>query len=459
VAPASTPVSGRLDPERAAAADAVARLCELVRIPTVSQLDETTVDWAAFDEFIAAIGRLYPAAHSALSVERIDGYSLLFRWAGVRPGPGTVLMAHYDVVAATDEGWTHPPFAGVVEGKGAEQLVWGRGTLDDKGSVVGILEAVERLVLAGHTPERDVYLSFGHNEETAGSGAHRVVDALEERGVRPALVLDEGGAVVERVFPGIHKPLAVVGVSEKGITTITLTVAQAGGHASTPPRMPATVRLARAITRLSRSPFPARLTETNLEMLETLGENSTGVLRFVFRRARLFRPLLVPLLARLSDETNAMVRTTVAVTQLSGSQAANALAERAQASANTRIAVDSTVAATLAHVKRAVRDKRVVVEALHPSEPSPVSPASGPAWDAVATAVSSVYPRAIVTPYVMLGATDSRHFTRICDNVYRFSPFEMSADERGTLHAKDERIRSATFLDGIRFYTTLIEHL
>jgi carboxypeptidase PM20D1 len=460
VAPASTPRAERHDPARVLAeANAVSRLCELVRIPTVSAEDETTVDWPVFDGFIAALVRLYPATHSALGLERIDGYSLLFRWGGAQPGSATVLMAHYDVVAASDDGWTHPPFDAHVDGSGGEQLIWGRGTLDDKGSLVSILEAVESLVLAGFQPQHDVYLSFGHNEETTGTGARRTVDALEERGVRPALVLDEGGAIVERVFPGVRKPIAVVGVSEKGISTMTLTVTQAGGHASTPPRMPATVRLSRAVTRLSRAPFPARLGTTNLEMLQILGGQSTGLLRFVFQRAKLFRPVLIPLLARLSDETNAMVRTTVAVTQLTGSRSANALAERAEAVVDTRIAVGSSVAQTVAHVKRAVRDPRVVVEVRHPSEPSPVSPTSGPAWDTVAAAVSEVYPRATVTPYVMLGATDSRHFTRICPNVYRFSPFEMSAEERGSLHARDERIHSTTFLAGIRFYTTLIEHL
>lgn len=438
------------DPERA-----LDRFRELLRIPTISRNDVAETDWEAFDRFIATLPGLYPALHAALEREQ-HGHSLLYRWRGTGDGAPTVLMAHYDVVPATDEGWQHPPFAAELTGSDAERLLWARGTLDDKGSAVAILEAVEALVGAGFTPTNDVYLSFGHDEETVGSGARGIVDVLRERGIRPALVLDEGGAVVERIFPGVSEPIAVVGVSEKGITSVHLTVEQHGGHASTPPRMTATVRLARAITRVNAKPFPARLTETNLRMVETLGAHATGPLRAVFTRARRLQPLLRTVFARLSDETRAIVRTTTAVTQLRGSLAANALPETAEAVVNVRIAVGSNVAETLEHLRRAIRDPAVHIHAADPSEPSPISPTDGPQWDRLASAIRTVHPRAIVTPYIMLGASDSRHFTPICDAVYRFTPFEMSADERGTLHARDERIHVATWLRGIAFYETLL---
>jgi carboxypeptidase PM20D1 len=365
-------------------------------------------------------------------------------------------MAHYDVVPATAEGWTHPPFAAELTGSGEQQLLWGRGAIDDKGALVAILEAVEALVQDGFQPANDVYLSFGHDEETVGSGARAIASVLAGRGIRPALVLDEGGAVVERIFPGVSKPIAVIGVSEKGITSVRLTVEQNGGHASTPPKTTATVRLARAITRLNDRPFPARLTETNLRMVETLGAHATGPLRAVFTRARRLQPALRVVFGRLSDETRAIVRTTTAVTQLSGSLAANALPETAEAVVNTRIAVGSSVAETLDHIRRAIRDDAVRVEAVDASEPSPVSPADGPEWDRLATAIGAVHPHAVVTPYIMLGASDSRHFTGICDAVYRFTPFELSAEERGALHARDERIHVATWRRGIAVYTHLL---
>ncbi|WP_434317025.1 M20/M25/M40 family metallo-hydrolase [Leifsonia sp. P73] len=434
---------------------AVERFRTLLRIPTISRNAVEETDWAAFDAFVAALPELYPRLHAVLEREQ-HGHALLYRWRGAGDGAPTVLMAHYDVVPATGEGWEHPPFGAELTGSGDDRVLWSRGTLDDKGALVAILEAVEALVAAGHTPAADVYLSFGHDEETVGSGAQAIVASLAERGVRPALVLDEGGAVVEGVFPGVTKPIAVVGVSEKGITSVRLTVEQLGGHASTPPKLAATVRLARAITRLNARPFPARLTETNLRMVETLGAHATGPLRAVFTRARRLKPALVPVLGRLSDETRAMVRTTTAVTQLSGSLAANALPETATAVLNVRIAVGSSVAETVAHLRRAIRDPLVRIETIDPAEPSPVSPTSGPEWDVVAGAVAAVHPDAVVTPYIMLAASDGRHFTAISDAVYRFTPFEMSAEERGTLHARNERIHVATWLRGIRFYEEVL---
>ncbi|WP_285113526.1 M20/M25/M40 family metallo-hydrolase [Leifsonia sp. fls2-241-R2A-40a] len=450
-----TAVEPSTGPGAVDAPEALERFRTLLRIPTMSRNDVAATEWTVFERFLDALPALYPALHAALEQER-HGYSLLYRWRGRTDAAPTVLMAHYDVVPATDEGWTHPPFAAELTGAGEQQLLWARGAIDDKGALVAILEAVEALVLAGFQPGNDVYLSFGHDEETVGSGAQAIAAVLADRGVRPALVLDEGGAVVERIFPGVSKPIAVVGVSEKGITTVRLTVEQLGGHASTPPRMTATVRLARAITRLDARPFPARLTETNLRMVETLGAHATGPLRAVFTRARRLQPVLRAVLGRLSDETRAIVRTTTAVTQLSGSLAANALPERAEAVVNTRIAVGSSVAETLDHIRRAIRDDAVRVEAVDASEPSPVSPSEGPHWERLVSAIGAVHPRAVVTPYVMLGASDSRHFTGVCDVVYRFTPFELSAEERGALHARDERIRVATWLRGIEVYARLL---
>jgi carboxypeptidase PM20D1 len=386
---------------------------------------------------------------------------MLYRWkgSGGTPSAPAVLMAHYDVVSATDEGWTHPPFAATLVGAGADQLLWGRGTLDDKGSLVSILEAVERAVEAGHTPERDVYLSFGHDEETLGSGARAIVEVLAERGIRPSLVIDEGGAVVEDIFPGVSGPIAVVGVSEKGILGLTLTVHQDGGHASTPPALSATARLARAIVRLNNKPFPSRFSAPTLEMVRTLGAHATGVLKAVFTNLWLTRPLLLSLFGRLSDETRAMIRTTQAVTMLHGSQAANALAEDATAIVNIRVAIDSTVAEAVEHVRRAIDDPLVHLETVNPSEPSPVSPTTGPAWELIRETIERTYPSTIVTPYVMMAASDSRHFAAISDFVYRFSPFEMSTEERATLHARNERIHVSTWLRGIEFYRLLITRL
>ncbi|MES2170597.1 MAG: M20/M25/M40 family metallo-hydrolase [Actinomycetota bacterium] len=438
---------------------ALEHLRTLVRIPTISRLDPADTDWSPFDRFVAELPKLYPALHKTLEREIVAGHSMLYRWKGRTDGPPSVLMAHYDVVSATDSGWTHPPFAAELVGEGDDQLIWGRGTLDDKGSLVAVLEGVEAAAAAGHVPERDLFLSFGHDEETVGSGAAAIVEVLAGRGIRPGFVLDEGGAVVEGIFPGVTDPIAVVGVSEKGILTLTLTVDQDGGHASTPPKLSATARLARAIVRLNAKPFRSRFTPTNLEMIRTVGAHARNPLRWIFRNVALTRPLLLVLFGRLSDETRAMVRTTQAVTMLEGSQAANALAERAVATVNIRVAVGSSVAETVEHVRKAIRDPLVRLDVLQPNEPSPVSPTAGEAWRTLSETIDESFPGTIVTPYIMLGASDSRHFTRISDSVYRFSPFEMSLEERGTLHAMNERMHVSTFLRGVDFYTRLVRKL
>jgi carboxypeptidase PM20D1 len=434
----------------------VERFRALLRIPTISRLDTDQIEWQQFDRFVTLLPQLYPGVHTSLTREIVAEHSLLYRWNGASAESPTVLLAHYDVVAASDERWEHPPFGAELTGEGDATELWARGSLDDKGALVSILEAVERCVSDGFVPAHDIYLSFGHDEETVGSGAQAIVQLLDSRGIRPALVVDEGGAVVEDIFPGVSGQLAVVGVSEKGITSVELTVLQDGGHASTPPRRSATARLARAIVRLNASPFRARFSPTNLEMIRTVGAHARQPYRWLFTQQWLTRGVLLALFSRLGDETRAMVRTTAVVTRLSGSDAENALAEKATATVNMRVAVGSTVAESVEHIRRAIRDELVLVTPLNPSEPSPISPTTGEQWDVVRDAILAVYPEVIVTPYIQLGASDSRHFTRICDAVYRFTPFEMSLAERGTLHAVNERIRVATWLRGIDFYAALI---
>jgi carboxypeptidase PM20D1 len=437
----------------------IERFQTLLRIPTISHTDESLTDWSQFDAFIQTVTELYPRVHAVLDREIVGGHTLLYRWKGAATAAPSVLMAHYDVVPATDEGWVHPPFAAQIIGEGEERVLWGRGTLDDKGALVCILEAVEAQLASGFAPQNDIYLSFGHNEETAGDGAVAAVNTLKARGIRPAFVSDEGGAIVEGVFPGVDAPIAVIGVAEKGIMTLVLRVEQAGGHASTPPRVTATTRLAKAIVRLHKHPFPARFSQTNLDMVRTVGAHGRGLVGILFRAAMITKPLLLLAFSRLSEETNAIVRTTMAVTQLSGSAAANVLAERATATVNIRVMVGSTVAETVAHVRRVIRDDSVHIDVFDESEPSPVSPITGTAWQALSDSITEIFPGTIVTPYIQLGASDSRRFTAISDHVYRFSPFEMSAAQRATLHAKNENISVATWHRGIEFYRALIGRL
>ncbi|WP_448262614.1 M20/M25/M40 family metallo-hydrolase [Microbacterium aurum] len=441
---------------------AVARFRELLQLPTVSHADETEIEWEPFDAFVAALPRLYPRTHERLEREIVDGHSLLYRWPGAAASDPLVLMAHYDVVPVVEEEWDRPPFAAEIVDDGVDAAIHARGAIDDKGSLVAILEAVEQLAGSDFRPARDVYLSFGHNEETAGGGARAVVDLLRERGVRPGLVIDEGGAVVEGVVPGVTVPTAMVGVAERGVMTALLTAREGGGHASTPPAFPATARLARAIGRLHRHPFPVRIAPPVRALFATLAPHAPQPLRWVFGNLALTGPLLARVFPRLGPEMNALVRTTAVATELSGAPGENVLATTARAAVNIRLLTGDTVASATDYVRRVIADPEVEVEVRHGSDPSPVSPWRGEPWRRVAGAVASALSDSssgeniVTTPYIQLGASDSRWFTAISAHVYRFTPFHLTRAERDALHSHNERIRVQVWLRGIGFYRDLI---
>lgn len=439
-----------------AATDVVAKLQALVRIPTVSSRDPAAVDGAAFDRFLSELERLFPRLHERLACTRIDTHALLFHWPGRSAERPVVLMAHSDVVpVAQPDRWQHPPFGAEVH----DGAVWGRGTLDDKGALVAVCEAVETLLAAGHVPAQDVWLSFGCNEEVNGTAAQLAVEELRRRGVRPWLVVDEGGAVATEAFPGVAVPVGVVGVTEKGVTSVELVVEGDGGHASTPARGGPTARLARAITRIDRHPMPARVPDPTLELFRRLGPHAAQPLRAVLAGAGRVRPVLARALVAAGAEPAAMARTTFAVTTLSGSPALNVIAASARAGVNIRVMVGDSVAAALEHLRRVVADDQVRVEVLERGEPSPVSPYDGPPFALLEDTIREVFPDAVPAPYVMMAATDSRAFTAISDHVYRFAPFRMTRAQRAAIHAHDEHLGVAALEEGVRWYRRLIERI
>jgi carboxypeptidase PM20D1 len=439
-------------------ASSVDRFRELLRIPTVSHVDEAQVDSAVFDAFVAAIERLYPLVHARLECDVAAGHARVYRWAGHDSAHPLVLMAHMDVVAVVPDEWQRDPFGAELVGDGVDAEIHARGAIDDKGALVAILEAVEGALADGVVPPRDVYLAFGDDEEVAGDGARSIVDILRERGVRPGLVLDEGGAVVEGVLPGMAAPAAMIGVAERGIATFVLTATEAGGHASTPPRMPATARLGRAIDRLRRRPFPLRLAPPVRAMLASAARHVPEPLRTVFGRSAVTASLITRVFARLGPETNALVRTTAVVTELAGAQGHNVLATTARAWVNVRLLTGDTIADAAVHLRRAISDPLIDIGLEAGSEPSSVSPWTGQAWQRLARTVrETLGPETVPLPYLQLGASDSRWFTAISDHVYRFTPFHLTRSERDALHAHDERIRVEPWLRGIGFYRALIE--
>jgi carboxypeptidase PM20D1 len=437
--------------------EVAARLSRLIRVKTVSSRKADEVEWPEFDRFIALLPELYPESHNALSRELVGDYSMLYRWKGKGEGAPLVLMAHYDVVSAPSEGWKEEPFGGAIADTESDgKAVWGRGSLDTKVTLACIFEAVESLAARGFQPERDVYLSFGHNEEVMGGGTPGIVALLKERGIVPGLVVDEGGAIVRGAFPGVKEPLALVGIAEKGVTDIELSAASPGGHASTPPRRGAAWRLSRAIMRLERKPFRASLTEPAEAMLKTLAPHTRGAFRFVLSHLRLFGPLLVAAFTRGGGETNALCRTTLAVTMLEGSKGANVLPAKVRAVINIRISIGESSESVVARVRKIVADPGVEVKVLYRGEPSPVSDASCAEFDMVAATIRETYPEVIVSPYLMLGASDARHYAALSKHVYRFSPLEMSKEERESMHGINERVPVAKLGKCAEFYERLI---
>ncbi len=431
----------------------VAALQALVRIPTVSDRDPARRALAAFEAFLAKLEQRFPLLHGRLEHTRIAGHGLLVHWPGAGTKRPVVLMAHIDVVPVEGT-WAHPAFGGdVVDG-----AIWGRGTLDDKGCLVAICEAVESLLERDVVPAQDVWLSFGCTEEVAEDGAAAAVAELRRRGVRPWFVLDEGGAVAHDAFPGVSIPVAVIGVTEKGTTTVELRVEGRGGHASTPARRGPTARLARAITRLDRSPMPSRLPEPTVELFARMAPHAPLALRPLMANARRLAPILARALVAAGPEPAAMTRTTFAVTTLSGSPAHNVIAQRATAGVNIRVMVGDTVADALAHLHRVIGDARVEIDVVEESEPSPVSPRDE-AFELLEATVGEVFPDAVAAPYVMMAGTDSRFFTAICERVYRFAPFRMTKAQREAIHSFDEHLGVEDLLDGVRWYRRLIEGL
>lgn len=434
----------------------VEKLQALIRIPTVSYPAWDQVDSAAFDALLVELERQFPLLHQRLELTRVDTHGLLFHWAGRSAERPVVLMAHLDVVPVDgDATWQHPPFGAEIH----DGAIWGRGTLDDKGQAVAVCEAVETLLEQDFVPAQDVWLSFGCNEEVSGQAAPLAVAALRERGVQPWFVMDEGGAVAAEAFPGVAVPIGVVGVTEKGVTSLELRVDGRGGHASTPARNGPTVRLAKAVARLDRHQMAASVPDPTIELLRRMAPHAPAALKPLMANAARLRPLLTRALIAAGPEPAAMTRTTFAITTLSGSPAVNVIASTAKAGVNIRIMVGDTVASVLEHVRRTIGDDQVQVTVVDENEPSPISPYDDDAFDLIESTITEVFPDAIAAPYVMMAATDSRFFTEICPRVYRFAPFRMTKAQRESIHSYDEHLGVDALVDGVRWYQRLIERI
>lgn len=438
-----------------------AHLADALRIPTVSLHDRDAADRPAFERFVAFLEATYPALHQKLVRERVGRGALLYRWEGRDPAlPPVVLMAHYDVVPVqpgTEADWKQPPFSGAR----ADGFVWGRGALDDKVSVIALCEAVERLASAGEIPDRTLYLAFGDDEEVGGhDGASQIARLLAERGVAPELVLDEGAMVVQPgMVPGVDRPVAQIGIAEKGYLSLELAVDATGGHSSTPPPHSAVGILALAISALEREQMPLALRGAARQMLLAVGPAQALTSRIALANLWLTESLVARAVSG-APTGNALVRTTTAATMFEGSPKDNVLPIRARAVVNFRILTGDTVEGVKEHVRRVVDDPRVTISAYGPLafEATPVADTSSWSYRTLRHTVLEVFPDALVMPILCTSGTDSRYFLPHAASVLRFTPIVVGAGDVGRFHGTDERIAEADLGRAVDFYSRLIRN-
>ena len=439
-------------------AGAAERLAGAVRIRTISLEDPSSGDGAAFRALHAYLQITFPRVHAQLGRETVASHSLLYTWPGSDPTLKPILLlGHMDVVpveSGTEEKWRHGPF----EGRIADGFVWGRGSIDNKSAVMGTLEAAEMLLGEGFRPARTVYFAFGHDEETGGMGGAREIAALlENRGVELEMVLDEGGVIGDGILPGISGPVALVGVAEKGFVSVELSVRAAGGHSSLPPRQSAAGILGAAVARLEANQMRARLEGPTRQLFDRIGPRLPFAQRAAFANLWLTRGLVTRNLES-SPATNAMVRTTTAVTMLQAGTKDNVLPTQARAVVNFRILPGDTVAAVVEHTKRAVGDDRVEVSVVgrFSAEPSTVSSTDSGAFLRLERTIRSVTADAIVAPFLVVVVTDARHYGSLSRNVFRFLPVRLTSRDLERMHGIDERIGIPEYETAIRTYRQLI---
>lgn len=432
---------------------AIGALAELVKCKTVSHDDPALEDDAEFQKLIAMLPTLYPHVFKVCSFDQLPNRALLMRWCGKLDSAPIVLMAHYDVVPVNESNWDKPPFAAVIE----NGVMFGRGTLDTKVTFNGILSAANHLIGKGFQPEQDIYFAFSGGEEVNGKGAPNIVNYFKTHAITPALVVDEGGAVVENVFPGVKQPCGLIGIAEKGMINAEFRTKSAGGHASAPkPHTPVGI-LAAACKRIEDHPFPSHIDGPARDMFDTLGRHASFLYRMIFANLWCFGWVIDLLGKKSGGEMNALMRTTVAFTQMQGSSARNVIPPEAAMVANMRLNPHDSVNSALSYLRKTVQNDAVEVRALESFEPSPISEISCPAWDKVARAVASTWRGCIVSPYLMVQCSDSRHYRDISNHVYRFSAMDLTAEERATIHGNNECIRLETIAKAVEFYIRLMQ--
>jgi carboxypeptidase PM20D1 len=440
--------------------DALAKhLSGAIQYKTISNDDPSKIDKTQFFALHGYLEKTFPMVHKTLKREKISEMSLLYTWEGsdkeLKP---VIILAHQDTVPVEEEAeWTQPPYSGAV----VDGYIWGRGTLDMKGTLIGVMEAFEYLINKGFKPKRTIYLAMGHDEEDGGmNGAFKIASLLKSRGIKFAAAIDEGAYVIEQMFPGLEKPVALIGIAEKGYLTIDLKVQGEGGHSAMPPKQTTISILAAAIHKLEQNPFPADLKGVARQTLECVGAELRFCKKVFYANIWLFKPLIKRRMAKVPSY-NALLRTVFSATMIKGGIAENVLPSQASATVNFRIITGETTESVVKHVRDTINDSRVQITLREKGErnPSSVSDITDKVCLSIQNSIKEIYPDVVVAPYLVLAFTDSWHCRELSDQIYRFAPFKMAPGDSERVHGKDERVSVDNLRDGVKFYIQLIRNI
>lgn len=441
--------------------DAVQRFSKSITFETVSWQDVSMMDSSQFEQFHAFLSEAFPLMDSLLEKQYINGYSLLYKWQGADANlKPALLMAHQDVVPVDTvklDMWEAAPFSGEV----SNGYIHGRGTQDVKCQMMEVHEAAEYLLSKSYQPKRTIYFAFGHDEEIGGEeGAKKIVEHLESQGVRLEFLVDEGGVILHDVVPGVSKPVAVVGIAEKGYVSFELTVNETGGHSSMPPKETAIGILSKAIAKLEDNPYPVDITGVTGQMFDYVGPEMDFIMKMAMANRWLFSGMIASKLAE-GNSGRATLHTTTAPTIFHSGTKENVLPTTAKAIINHRILPGHTIEYLMQRNKKIINDERVEIKPVNEfegAEASPVSDVNSESFQIVQTAISEVFTEVVVAPYLVVGATDSKHYQKITDNIYRFQPMRVDSDALSRIHGNNEKHSVDNYKESINFFIRLIEN-
>jgi carboxypeptidase PM20D1 len=438
---------------------AIQNFSKALQIKTVSPENTVDFDSVEFKKFNDFVSETYPLMDSLLEKKIFNSFSHLYYWQGTDTSlKPIVMMGHLDVVPVIEKNipeWKVGPFSGAIK----NDTIWGRGAIDDKVGVIGIMEAVELLLKQNYRPKRSYYFAFGHDEEIGGpNGAVAMAKYLKEQGVTAEFVMDEGGVIADGLIPDITKEVALIGTAEKGYLTLNLAVKIEGGHSSMPGKETAIDVMSNAIAKLKKNPLPAKITVPLEGFMEYLGPEMPFVNKVVFANRGVLEPLILNLYEN-SASGNALIRTTTSPTIFNSGIKDNIIPQRANATVNFRVLPETTIDDVITHVKNTINDERITItKGATLTEASSLSKTDSFGFNSLNRTILQLFPEVLVSPNLVVGATDSRHYKDISDDIYRFSPIHLNDNTKKSFHGLNERLAVADFYDAIQFYVQLIKN-